>query len=105
MKSGFIMSLAEVAQALDAERIGGHGETPATGVATDSRAEVAGAVFVALQGDRFDGHDYIAAVKAAGAVAATLDACRNATHSRQEACRFQEEDSCKEEWCKGICFC
>ena len=73
MKSGFIMSLAEVAQALDAERIGGHGETPATGVVTDSRAEVAGAVFVALQGDRFDGHDYIAAVKAAGAVAAIVD--------------------------------
>lgn len=73
MSGAFIMSLADVAQALDAERVGGRPESLVTGVVTDSRAEVAGALFVALQGERFDGHDYVAAVQAAGAVAALVD--------------------------------
>jgi hypothetical protein len=34
---------------------------------TDSRAIPRGALFVALQGERFDGHDYLEAVAAAGA--------------------------------------
>ncbi len=47
---------------------------PATfsGISTDSRAIQAGALFVALQGDRFDGHDYLTAVAQAGAKAAVV---------------------------------
>ncbi|HEY5763805.1 MAG TPA: UDP-N-acetylmuramoyl-tripeptide--D-alanyl-D-alanine ligase [Rhodocyclaceae bacterium] len=73
MSGAFDMTLAEVAQAIAAERIGGKPQTLATGVVTDSRAEVAGALFVALKGEHFDGHEYLAAVKAAGAVAAIVD--------------------------------
>ena len=43
-----------------------------SGVATDSRAIQSGALFVALQGERFDGHDYLASVAQAGALGAIV---------------------------------
>ncbi len=45
-------------------------------VSSDSRTIGGGALFVALRGERFDGHEYIAAAGARGAVAAMID--RNA---------------------------
>jgi UDP-N-acetylmuramoyl-tripeptide--D-alanyl-D-alanine ligase len=44
-----------------------------SGVSTDSRAIGAGELFVALRGDRFDGHDYVREVLARGAEAALVD--------------------------------
>jgi UDP-N-acetylmuramoyl-tripeptide--D-alanyl-D-alanine ligase len=44
-----------------------------TGVSIDSRSVSAGQLFVALTGPRFDGHDYLADVKAKGAVAALVE--------------------------------
>ena len=41
-------------------------------ISTDTRALMPGALFVALSGERFDGHDYLAAAAAAGAVAAVV---------------------------------
>jgi len=43
-----------------------------SGISTDSRAIQPGALFVALQGDRFDGHDYLPVVARAGAKAAVV---------------------------------
>jgi UDP-N-acetylmuramoyl-tripeptide--D-alanyl-D-alanine ligase len=43
------------------------------GVSTDSRALPAGALFVALRGERFDGHAFLAAARDAGAAAALVD--------------------------------
>ena len=43
-----------------------------TGVTTDSRRVAPGDLFVALQGERFDGHDFLQAVAEAGAVAAVV---------------------------------
>jgi UDP-N-acetylmuramoyl-tripeptide--D-alanyl-D-alanine ligase len=43
-----------------------------SGVSTDSRAIRSGALFVALQGERFDGHDYLEAVAGAGASGAIV---------------------------------
>ncbi|MDX1755761.1 MAG: UDP-N-acetylmuramoyl-tripeptide--D-alanyl-D-alanine ligase [Marinobacter sp.] len=45
-----------------------------TGVSTDTRSLRAGELFVALRGERFDGHRFLAAAEAAGAVAAVVDA-------------------------------
>jgi UDP-N-acetylmuramoyl-tripeptide--D-alanyl-D-alanine ligase len=41
-------------------------------ISTDTREIPAGALFVALSGERFDGHDYLAAATAAGAAAAIV---------------------------------
>ena len=43
-----------------------------TTISTDSRAIPAGSLFVALAGERFDGHDYLDAAAAAGATAAIV---------------------------------
>ena len=44
-----------------------------TGVSTDSRAIGSGDLFVALRGERFDGHAFVAAVARSGATAALVD--------------------------------
>lgn len=49
-----------------------------TGVSTDSRRIQPGDLYVALRGDRFDGHDFVAAAAAAGAVAAIVDTIQDA---------------------------
>ena len=44
-----------------------------TGVSCDSRQIAPGEFFIALRGERFDGHDFLAAAQAAGAAAAVID--------------------------------
>jgi UDP-N-acetylmuramoyl-tripeptide--D-alanyl-D-alanine ligase len=48
------------------------GDAEVRGVATDSRSLRAGELFVALGGERHDGHDHVAAAAAAGAAAALV---------------------------------
>jgi len=43
------------------------------GVSTDTRRIASGDLFVALRGDNFDGHDYLAVAEQAGAVAAVVE--------------------------------
>ena len=50
-----------------------------TAVSTDTRTIKDGALFVALRGERYDGHEYIAAAHARGAVAAMVE--RRAPHA------------------------
>ncbi|MFM7427993.1 MAG: UDP-N-acetylmuramoyl-tripeptide--D-alanyl-D-alanine ligase, partial [Elainella sp.] len=45
----------------------------ATSISTDSRSIVPGAVFVALRGERFDGHEFLEQVQSQGALAAVVD--------------------------------
>jgi UDP-N-acetylmuramoyl-tripeptide--D-alanyl-D-alanine ligase len=66
-----MMDLFEAAQATGGTAaVSGH---VFTGVSTDSRSIGAGELFVALRGDRFDGHDYVRDVLACGAAAAMVD--------------------------------
>ena len=46
---------------------------PVVGVSTDSRSVRPGDLFVALRGERFDGHDYVSQALAAGACAAVVE--------------------------------
>ncbi len=48
-------------------------ETPATGISTDSRILHSGQVFVALRGERFDGHEFVRTAMAKGALVAIVD--------------------------------
>ena len=66
-----MMRLAEAAAALGGRASGA--DALFTGVSTDSRSIKEGDLFVALRGERFDGHDFLEAVAAAGAAAAMVD--------------------------------
>src|SRR5438309_10765409 len=66
-----MMTLSEAA-ALSRGRASG-ADTRFDGVATDSRSVGRGQLFVALRGERFDGHDFLAAAAARGAAAAMVD--------------------------------
>ncbi|MEM9532638.1 MAG: UDP-N-acetylmuramoyl-tripeptide--D-alanyl-D-alanine ligase [Pseudomonadota bacterium] len=60
----------QLATLLDAELIGAPSEF--TGVAIDSRQVASGQLFVALPGERVDGHDFVAAAAQAGASTALV---------------------------------
>ncbi|UCV27820.1 UDP-N-acetylmuramoyl-tripeptide--D-alanyl-D-alanine ligase [Ferribacterium limneticum] len=59
--------LSQVAQAVQGRLIGA--DVPINGVSTDTRAIADGQLFVALAGERFDAHDFLAPALAAGATA------------------------------------
>jgi len=66
-----MMQVAEAAGVLGGAIVGADGEF--TGVSTDSRTIGKGELFVALRGERFDGHAFVAAVSKSGAAAAMVD--------------------------------
>ncbi len=63
---------ADLAAAL-AARLIGSGETEIAGVAIDSRRVRPGNLFVALPGERADGHEFVDAARTAGAAAALVE--------------------------------
>lgn len=74
-----MMRLSEAVAALTAHgaRLVGSDVT-FTGVSTDSRSVQTGDLFVAITGDKFDGHDYVATAHKAGACAALVSRATNA---------------------------
>ncbi len=65
------MSLAQAATVLSGELRGS--DVRFSSVCTDSRTLKSGDLFIALRGERYDGHDFVAKAAAAGAVAALID--------------------------------
>ncbi|HEY9016062.1 MAG TPA: Mur ligase domain-containing protein, partial [Gemmatimonadales bacterium] len=65
-------SEADVCRALGVAPVSGGRGLLFSGISTDSRAIQRGALFFALQGDRFDGHQYLPQVAAAGAGGAVV---------------------------------
>lgn len=65
------MTLACAAEVLRSELRGA--DVKFASVSTDSRTLGRGDLFVALRGERYDGHDFVAKAQAAGAVAALID--------------------------------
>ncbi|MBP5760356.1 MAG: UDP-N-acetylmuramoyl-tripeptide--D-alanyl-D-alanine ligase [Verrucomicrobia bacterium] len=72
-------------KAADGKILMGSGETIVKEIFTDSRAPVPGGAFLAVCGDRFDGHDFIESTAQAG--------CRVFIVSRTEGIRFPEGSS------------
>ena len=70
VSQGFMMSLEEAARAVGGRVRGSPGSF--SGVATDSRALEAGDLFVAIRGERFDAHDFVAEAARRGAAAALV---------------------------------
>ncbi|MEO7742826.1 MAG: Mur ligase domain-containing protein, partial [Usitatibacter sp.] len=69
-RAGMMMDLREAALA-----VGGRVEGEAVafgGVSTDSRTIAPGELFVALKGERFDGHEHVGEARSRGAVAALV---------------------------------
>jgi UDP-N-acetylmuramoyl-tripeptide--D-alanyl-D-alanine ligase len=67
-----MMLLSQAAQALGAKLVGQDARFSA--VSTDSRSIAAGDLFVALQGENFDGYKFVSGAAQAGAVAAVVNA-------------------------------
>lgn len=65
-------SLAEVARVTGGE-LSGPGDGVVNGVVTDSRANGAGKLFIALPGDRYDGHAFVTAALRSGAQALLVE--------------------------------
>ena len=68
-----MMTMAELSRALPQAALQGDGRVRFTRVSTDSRTTEAGALFVALRGERFDGHDHVEQAVARGAVALLVE--------------------------------
>src|SRR5215471_6582908 len=65
-----MMSLREASAAIGAKA---RGDARFLSVSTDTRTISSGALFVALRGERFDGHQFLAAARERGAAAAMVD--------------------------------
>ncbi|MFP4279316.1 MAG: UDP-N-acetylmuramoyl-tripeptide--D-alanyl-D-alanine ligase [Halochromatium sp.] len=66
-----LWTLDAAAQAIGARLAGA--DRPFAGVTTDSRGDCRERLFIALRGERFDGHDYVVEAAANGAVAALVE--------------------------------
>jgi UDP-N-acetylmuramoyl-tripeptide--D-alanyl-D-alanine ligase len=77
-----MMSLREASAAIGAKA---QGDARFVSVSTDSRTLARGALFVALRGERFDGHRFLEAARERGAAAAMVD---DASKSNAESMRL-----------------
>ncbi len=71
MRNCGLASLGQVADALNLPPPSG--DLPLTGIATDTRQLTPGSLFVALRGERFDAHAFLAQAREAGACAALVE--------------------------------
>jgi len=68
-----MLSAAEFAAAVPGATVKGDANTRLTSVCSDSRQVRTGCLFVALRGDRFDGHDFVAEATRGGAAAVLVE--------------------------------
>ena len=67
------MSISTIASWADGELLRGNSSAQIDAVCTDSRALNPGALFLALRGEKFDGHDFIPQAARSGAAGAVVD--------------------------------
>ena len=70
------LSLAQLVDIIDAEPVNlspGVAASVFTGITTDTRSLKPGEIFLALRGEKYDGHDFVEAAVAQGAIAAITD--------------------------------
>ena len=67
------LTAADVAAAVGGRIVSGNASTPIGGIAIDSRTVQAGDFFIAVRGERFDGHRFVETAFETGAVGALVD--------------------------------
>lgn len=67
-----VLSGAEIVKATGGEIVRGKADTVISGITTDSRAVAAGNLFIALAGEKFNGHDFLASAVRDGAAAVLI---------------------------------
>jgi UDP-N-acetylmuramoyl-tripeptide--D-alanyl-D-alanine ligase len=72
--AAIVLSAAEIAAATGGRLVSGRPDQRIERWSIDTRSMAAGDLFVAVKGDRFDGHDFVAAALAAGAAGAVVTA-------------------------------
>ena len=70
------ITIGEIAAALGGSQVSGSRDKLVHGLSADSRAMVPGHVFLALRGEQFDGHDFLAEALGAGAAGLVVEASR-----------------------------
>lgn len=83
----------QVVQATGATRRGGRPAAEYPAVCTDTRALVPGCLFVALQGERFDAHDFLAQAASGGAAGAVVKKGRALPHLPEGLALYEVEDT------------
>jgi UDP-N-acetylmuramoyl-tripeptide--D-alanyl-D-alanine ligase len=68
-----LMSVGELARAVRAREVRGDARVTFASVSTDTRSLESGALFVALRGEHFDAHEFVAAARERGAAAAVVE--------------------------------
>lgn len=86
------LSFQVAAEATAGQLIGGQPQRRFCGLSIDSRHVIRGGVFVAIAGDRFDGHDYALAAAEAGAALLVL---QRPLDSHHPVARLQVDDTRK----------
>ena len=66
------LTSSEILQAIDGQLLKGNKETLVTNISTDSRTLQKHDLFVALVGDKFDGHDFLGQIVGKGAIGAVV---------------------------------
>jgi UDP-N-acetylmuramoyl-tripeptide--D-alanyl-D-alanine ligase len=70
------LTAASIARVTGGQVVQGNPETPIESVSIDSRTVQPGQFFIAIRGERFDGHEFVAAALANGAVGALVETPR-----------------------------
>jgi len=66
------LTVADIIEATGGRALRGDGAAAVSGVSIDSRTLKAGEIYIAIRGERFDGHDFVEAALAAGAAGVVI---------------------------------
>ncbi len=83
----------EILEATAGRRVGPSGPPAFEGVSTDTRKPCQGCLFVALQGERFDAHEFLDAAAAQGAAGAIVQRGRKRAATRPEFPLYEVDDT------------
>jgi UDP-N-acetylmuramoyl-tripeptide--D-alanyl-D-alanine ligase len=67
------LTIADIAGAIGGRLLSGDGGAPVSGISIDTRTIAPGELYIAIRGERLDGHDFVVAALSAGAAGAVIN--------------------------------